>query len=323
MLNGLTRREVLGGLAVGAGAVALPGIALGGLLRRGGGAPGRVARIAHLTDIHIQPEKGAAEGLAACLKHVQDRADKPDLIVTGGDLIMDAFGADEARTKLQWELLTRTFKDHCGLRVEHTLGNHDIWGWNKSKSKTTGDEARWGKRWALDTLGLDKLYRAFDVGSWRIFLLDSVHPDPADPNGYIGAIDPAQMEWLAADLAAARGRHVLVVSHIPILTVTVILGDSKDGKKREVSDGLMLTNSAAVRSALEKAGNVRACLSGHLHRIDRVDFRGISYCCNGAVCGRWWDGANAEAREGYTLVDLFEDGRVECAYTPYGWTAQK
>jgi 3',5'-cyclic-AMP phosphodiesterase len=44
----------------------------------------RVLRIAHLTDVHVQPEKRAGEGLAACLNHVQQLPDKPDLILTGG-----------------------------------------------------------------------------------------------------------------------------------------------------------------------------------------------------------------------------------------------
>jgi hypothetical protein len=54
-----------------------------------------------------------------------------------------------------------------------------------------------------------------------------------------------------------------------------------------------------------------------------VDFRGIQYRCNGAVSGGWWKGPNAEAAEGYTLIDLLDDGSVECQYTPYGWQARK
>lgn len=318
MLNQWTRREMLGALAIGATGLMIPSQ----LLAATRGRSPRVARIAHLTDVHVQPEKGAAEGLAACLKHVQGQADKPDLIVTGGDMIMDGFAADEARTKLQWELLTGTFRDHCSLPVAHALGNHDIWGWNKGKSKTTGEESRWGKRWAMEMLGMDMPYRAFDRGNWRIVLLDSVQVDPADPNGYIGKVDEAQMEWLNAELGSAKGKHVLVVSHIPILTVTVILGKADDKNQRSVNGGLMHVDSAALRALFDKAGNVRACVSGHLHRLDAVEFRGVNYFCNGAVSGAWWKGANAEATEGYAMLDLYEDGRIERVYTPYGWTAR-
>ncbi len=318
----LTRREVLGSIAVGVGALALPAWAKPGRYTRP--TPVKpIVRLAHLTDIHIQPERAAAAGLAACLAHVQERAEKPDLIVTGGDLIMDAFARDASRTRLQWELLTKTFRDHCGLPVQHALGNHDIWGWNKKESGTTGSEALWGKRWALDTLGLDKPYRGFDAGSWRVVLLDSVQVDPADANGYIGQLDPAQMDWLDGELGAAKGRHVLIVSHIPILSVTPILGTGKDLKRREVSNGQMHVDSAAIRALFEKHGNVRACVSGHMHRLERLDFRGVSYFCNGAVCGAWWKGPHHEANEGYAVLDLFDDGRVEREYVVYGWNAKE
>ncbi len=314
--DGLSRRGVLGVLGLGAAAAMLPGRSFAAPDAKHG-----TLRIAHLTDIHIQPELAAAEGLAECLKHVQGQAGKPELIVTGGDLIMDSFDADEARTKLQWELLTKTFREHCSMPVRHTLGNHDIWGWNKSKSKTTGKEAGWGKQRAVNVLGLEKPYYSFDKGHWHVVILDSVAVDPNDPNGYIGALGEEQLAWLKGDLAAAKDKHTLVVSHIPILTITALEAPDKKNQ-RTVSGGLMLVDSEAVRGVLEKAGNVRACLSGHMHRLDRVEFRGISYCCNGAVCGAWWKGPHQEANEGYTLVDLHEDGKVECAYTTYGWKAR-
>lgn len=284
----------------------------------------RSFRLAHLTDIHVQPERGAGEGLAQCLDHIAALSDKPDFIATGGDMVMDSFGADDARTKLQWELFTKTLRDHNGLRVEHTLGNHDIWGWHKKPSKTTGEEKLWGKQRALETLGLAKTYHSHDHKGWHIVHLDSVQHDPNDANGYIGRIDEEQLDWLKADLAAVKpGTHTLVISHIPILTVTVMLGepDKKDNNFR-FSGGVMHTDSQALRELFEKSGTVRACISGHIHRLDRIEFRGIRYCCNGAVSGSWWKGPNAEAFEGYTLVDLFDNGDVECHYTGYDWKAR-
>lgn len=283
----------------------------------------RSLRIAHLTDIHVQPERGAGEGLAQCLDHVQNESDKPEFIVGGGDLVMDSFGADDARTKLQWELFTKTLKDHTGLRFENTLGNHDIWGWNKKHSKTSGEEALWGKKRALETLGIANRYHSYDRSGWHFVHLDSVQHDPNNPEGYIGKIDEEQMDWLKKDLAGVKpGTHTMVVSHIPILSVTVIVDKPEKDNSYKVSGGEMHTDSQELRDVLEKSGTVRACLSGHIHRLDRVEFRGIKYFCNGAVSGSWWKGPQAEAFEGYTLVDLFEDGNVECQYTGYGWKAR-
>jgi 3',5'-cyclic-AMP phosphodiesterase len=283
----------------------------------------RSLRLAHLTDIHIQPERAGGEGFAQCLKHVHANADKPQLIVTGGDLIMDGFEADDARTNLQWELFTKTLKDHNSLRVEHTLGNHDIWGWHKKHSKTTGSEKQWGKVRALETLGIAKPYHSYDLADWHIIHLDSVQHHPLNPDSYIGKIDEEQMAWLKADLAGVKkGRHTLVVSHIPILSVTVLVKPPEKDTNFKVLGSRLHTDSLELQSIFEKSGTVRACLSGHMHRIDRVEFRGITYYCNGAVSGSWWKGPNAEAFEGYTLVDLYDNGDVECKYTGYEWKAR-
>lgn len=319
----ITRREMMKGAAIAAAGLALGGEAEGSARARRAARPARSLRIAHLTDLHIQPERSAAEGVAACLRHAQSLDVPPDLIVTGGDLIMDGFAADEARTKLQWELLRRTLRDECSTPIVHCLGNHDIWGWHKGGSKTTGGEPLWGKKWALDQLGLERPYYAADRGGWRIIVLDSVSPDPRDPDGYIGALGEEQTDWLARELArTTRETPVLVVSHIPILTATVVLGNpGKDTGTREVSSGLLHADSAAIRGLFANHPNVRACLSGHMHRIDRVDFRGVTYLCNGAVSGNWWKGAHHECVEGYAVLDLNADGSFEHRYVTYGWKA--
>ena len=69
--------------------------------------------------------------------------------------------------------------------------------------------------------------------------------------------------------------------------------------------------------------NVRLCLSGHMHMIDRVAFRGITFICDGAVSGNWWKGAHLEFPEGYGVIDLYADGTFEHQYVTYGWVAEK
>jgi 3',5'-cyclic AMP phosphodiesterase CpdA len=323
-----SRRDLLklGALAAGAAAIGLPiAPALGATAPPPRASRKRSLGLAHLTDIHIQPERKAAEGLAACLHHVQSLsgADRPELILTGGDLVFDSLAVDEARARLQWELYRKVFKDDCSLPVEHCIGNHDVWGWNRTKSRTTGDEPMWGKKFALDQLGLAASYRTFDRAGWRFILLDSVFPDPNDPDGYIGRLDDAQFAWLERTLAETpAATPILILSHIPILSATIALGDP-DAKtlKREISPALLHTDSTALRTLFAKHPNIKACLSGHTHRIDRVDFRGITYLCNGAVSGNWWKGQHYECAEGYAVIDLFDDGTLDSRYIPYGWTA--
>jgi len=317
MTGEMNRRQALiASAAALAGAAAFPRIGAAGLVQAGSTPPAparvprRVLRVAHLTDLHIQPERRADQGVAACLTHVNGLADKPGLILTGGDLIMDGFEEPADRTKLQFDLLLRALRDQSGIEVEHCLGNHDIWGWNKGKSSTAGTEVRWGKAWAVEALGLSRSYHSFDRAGWHFVVLDSVHPDPNDADGYIGKLDEAQLDWLRADLAGvAPATPVLVISHIPILSATVLLGNpDKKTLDRRVSGGLLHVDSPRLRELFAQRGNVRLCLSGHMHRVDRVDFRGTTYLCNGAVSGNWWKGTHVETPEGYAVIDLFDDG---------------
>jgi len=318
--NGVSRRD-----ALRVGGLAALGLALGGCStgpkQVAVRAPKRVMRVAHLTDFHVQPERAGAEGMAACLRHCMGLKDRPSLVVTGGDLIMDAFDKDAARTKLQWDIFTRAMKDECGVPVHHTLGNHDIWGWNKDQSKTTGNEPKWGKKWALDTLGMERAYYGTDAGHWRLVVLDSVQPHP---DGYVGGIDAEQFAWLDGELAAHANRPVMVVTHIAVFAPSAALYNNKlENGNRVIYSSLMMANAHKVGGLFKKHGNVKLCLQGHMHRNDRAELDGTTYITSGAVCGAWWKGPEGQCTEGYGVVDLFDDGSFVHGYETYGWVARE
>src|SRR5688572_1901526 len=108
-----SRREfvAMGAAAVGAGSA----VGAAGAERK------RAIRLAHLTDIHLQPELEAAAGLSMCLRHVQGLADRPELIIDGGDSVRDVFEADAARAKVQAELWRRVGRDVGPLPVERAI----------------------------------------------------------------------------------------------------------------------------------------------------------------------------------------------------------
>lgn len=296
----------------------------------GGGAaaagPARALRITHMTDLHIQKEKRAQEGVAMCLHHVQEHA-KPDFILTGGDLVMDTFATPIERSRTLWDILKSTCKNECGLPIENCLGNHDVFGWHKEKAKSTGEEPFFGKRLALENLGLEKPYRAFKRGGWRFIVLDSVFPDGT---GYIGKLDDEQMAWLDGELASDKTTPTLVVSHIPILGMTMAAED-KTNKAAKLPWNLMHADGLAIHKKFVAAGNIRLCLSGHTHMHDRVelglpglahDAPRVTYICDGAVSGAWWGGRKNNCDEGYGVIDLYADGRFEHHYSTYGWKAE-
>ncbi len=280
----------------------------------------RVLRFAHMTDIHLQPERGGDEGFAAALRHAQHSDRAVEMILSGGDLIMDGFEATEARTALQWDLFRRVVEAECHVPIEHTIGNHDIWGWNKSRSRTVGDENRWGKAWAREVLGLAHDHRTFVRSGWRFIVLDSVRPNG---DGYLGYLGEAQLAWLRATLDADATSPTVIVSHIPLLTVTTLAGAKPEATNDlRVRGDLMHLDVQPVTALLRAHPNVKLCLSGHIHELDRIDYCGCSYVCGGAVSGAWWKGPHRGVPEGYGMVDLFDDGTFEFGYTPYGWNAR-
>jgi 3',5'-cyclic AMP phosphodiesterase CpdA len=282
----------------------------------------RAVRFAHLTDIHVQPERGAAEGLGACLRHAQGLKDAPAFILTGGDGVMDVFDAGAERAKVQADLWRRVWRAENSLPVEHCIGNHDVWGWGNKGKGTAGDEPGWGKQWALDLYGLSRRYRSFDKAGWHFVVLDSVFPNPADKDSpYKARLDDEQFDWLERDLSAvAPATPVLVLTHIPILCVCAFFdGDNAKTGDWIVPGAWMHIDAKRIRTLFDKHPNVKLCLSGHEHLWDRVQYNGVTYVCNGAVCGNWWKGSYHETPEGYGVVDLYADGTFEVQYVRYGW----
>jgi 3',5'-cyclic-AMP phosphodiesterase len=318
-MESMTRREL-----VLTGAMAAAGGLLGQEAQGQGPGAGlgrkRVLRLAHLTDAHLQPEKGAEEGMAMCLRHAQGQ--KPDLILQGGDAVMEVLNCDAARARAQADVWQRVIKAECSTPIEHCIGNHDVWGVDKVKSKTTGRERNWGKQWAMDLYGLSARYRTFDRAGWRFIVLDSTF---ITERGYTAKLDPEQFAWLKRTLETTdKSMPVLVLSHIPILTVTAYFdGDNEKTGDWVVPGAWMHIDARAIKNLFYKHPNVKVCLSGHIHLVDRVDYLGVGYVCNGAVCASWWGGRNQECREGYGLVDLFDDGTFENRYVEYGWVARK
>lgn len=319
----LTRREVARASAMAAACTGLAGIpALAAEEAEGSRDRKRVLRIAHLTDIHVQPELHAADGLAACLHHVQGQKDRPDVIFTGGDMIMDSLGSDEARVRTQWGVFSRVMKAENSLPIEHCIGNHDVWGLNRKDSHTTGAEPRYGKKWAMEIMGLSRPYRSFDRAGWHFIVLDSTFPVN---EGYTAKLDDEQFAWLRADLAKVKPDvPILVLSHIPILSAAAFMdGENEKTGDWQIPGAWMHIDSRRIKDLFVQHPNVKVCLSGHLHLVDRVDYLGVSYLCDGAVCAGWWKGNYQECEPGYALVDLYSDGTCARQYVAYGWKAQE
>jgi 3',5'-cyclic-AMP phosphodiesterase len=277
----------------------------------------RSLRLAHLTDTHITTDKNGHRGFAATLKQVHQMTDKPELILFGGDNIMDSFAQTRETTAAYWQLWRDTLAEHCTIETKSCIGNHDVWGWAKSKSHAQGDEVLYGKAWAVEALRLTKPYYSFDQAGWHFIVLDSTHPHATNREAYEARLDAAQYDWLVADLAATPATTpVLVLSHIPILSASAYLDgeNEKNGRDWNVPGSWMHLDARKIIHLFHKHRNVKLCLSGHIHLYDRVDYNGVTYLCNGAVSGNWWKGIYHQTPPGYGIVDLFDDGSFASSF---------
>ncbi len=280
----------------------------------------RVLRIAHFTDVHVQPERGASEGMAACLRHISALQDKPDVLFNGGDAIFDGLEQNEQRTQLQWDIFFDTLKRETKLPVRHCIGNHDVWGWLQDKSGAKGNEARYGKKWAVEAYGLPNRYYSFAQAGWHFIVLDSTQS--RGNIGYEARLDSEQYEWLRGELASVKPTTpVLVMSHIPILSMTsaFFLRKQEHNSDWTIQRNLMHADGLQIQQLFRKFPNVKVCISGHTHLVDRLDYTGVTYFCDGAVSGAWWKGAWQDCEPGYALVNLYDDGTFEREYVVYGW----
>lgn len=282
-------------------------------------------RFVHLTDLHLQPEKGADQGVMQALKKVHELNPRPDFIQLGGDLIMDALGEGEARSRLQFELFRKVMADHTDLPLRYCLGNHDVFGWEE-KNGVGKEHLLYGKAMAAELLEFEKTWYAFDHKGWRFYVLDNIQQDAPDSpiTSYQGFIDPEQWAWLEADLAAKDPAvPAVVICHIPIVTVTMFntWAHRYEEKMYRIPSAAVCQDAVKLANLFQKH-QVRLNLSGHIHQLDRVDFRDVTYICDGAVSGNWWKGPLENVQEGFGVIDLRADGSFEHQYIDYGWEAR-
>lgn len=273
-------------------------------------------RFVHLTDMHVQPELGAVEGFKQCIEAVNRLSPKPDFVITGGDLIMDALAVDEPRMNLQWTLFDECMKG-LELPVHHTIGNHDVVGWSKNQQiKPT--HAQYGKRLFAERYGHGQTYRSFDHRGWHFILLDSIGQASDSPD-YIGLIDDQQKDWLRRDLeATGKSKPIIIVTHIPFFsTWHQVVGSPQ----KALSAGALISNGFELRKLFEPY-NIKLVLSGHGHVRERIDVNHVTHIQSGAVSGMWWKGPVFGDAEAFGVVTCHAD-RFDYQYETFGWKARK
>jgi 3',5'-cyclic AMP phosphodiesterase CpdA len=260
-----------------------------------------------LTDCHIQPELDGIHGTSLAM--TKARALKADFAIQGGDHVFDSLGVPKARAIALFNQYDKT-EQELGLKVHHTLGNHDVCGIYTS-SGVAPDDPQYGKKLYQDRFG--PTFYSFDRRGYHFIVLDSI--GITDDHHYRARIDADQLAWLTADLARTpAGTPIVVTTHIPLVTA---LPSYNDPDPKALAASYAFTNGPQVIKLFE-GHNVLAVLQGHTHINERVEWHGVPYITSGAVCGNWWKGTRFGTPEGFTVVSL-ANGKLTTRYEPTGF----
>lgn len=262
-----------------------------------------------MTDIHIQPERNAIEAVKKAIQKINEL--KPDFVITGGDLIMDALAVSYERADSLYNLYNETMK-LIKAPVYNTIGNHEIFGWYE-KSGVSREHPEFGKKMFQNRIG--KNYQSVTYKNIKIFILDSIEEIP-EKGRYYGFISQDQINWLKDELSKTDTSMILIIStHIPLLTT---FSQIRNGAMAANDRGLVVENSKEIFDLFKKH-NLRLVLQGHLHIYEDINIQNrIRFITGGAVSARWWTGPNEGLEEGFVLVKIKGD-KISAEYIDYGW----
>ena len=262
------------------------------------------------TDTHLEPELDGVKGCAMAFKKM--RGLHADFAIQGGDHVFDSLAVPKAKSLELFHLYDDT-QQQLGLKVHHTVGNHDCLGlFEKSGVATT--DPMFGKGFFKEHIG--PTYYSFDHKGVHFIVMDTVGLTP--DRQYEGRVDAEQIAWLQQDLARIGAAvPVIVTVHIPL--VTSINSYAPPPPTPSKYNGMTVANAYQVLPLFD-GKNVLAVFQGHTHVNERVEWHGVPYITSGAVCGNWWRGTRLGTPEGYTVVSL-KGGKLSTRYETYGFVS--
>jgi 3',5'-cyclic-AMP phosphodiesterase len=261
-----------------------------------------------LTDTHLQPELNAAQGCEQCFRKAS--AIHCDFAIQGGDHVFDSLAVSKERANSLFDLYNKT-EQTLGVKLHHTIGNHDCFGIYTASGVSTTDPL-YGKKMFEDRFG--KPYYSFDHKGVHFIVLDSI--GITEDRAYEGRIDAPQLAWLRSDLKSQSAtKPIIVTTHIPL--VTAFNSYVPVPAKEPAHHGLTVANAYEVVDAFG-GYNVLGVLQGHTHINEVVNWKGVPYITSGAVSGNWWHGTRMGTPEGYTVARV-ENGKLSTRYETYGF----
>jgi 3',5'-cyclic-AMP phosphodiesterase len=256
--------------------------------------------IAFITDVHIEKGPLAAAKFKRTLAEIN--ALQPAFVWDMGDMSLYPNSSQaylDSAKQLQ-------------MPLHACPGNHDI----------ALDDAN-PRRLFNDAFG--PTYYSFDLGGVHFITLDANTVVPRQGKNTVDAcLDPVQLTWLKADLAAqAQQTPIICGIHIPIVSSYIQRrGGGSFPKDFPLAPQFSPTRAEALIELLAQH-NVKLVLQGHAHENERSTVQGIEFVSSISVCGSWWRSGEGFERgvdnvpRGYRIIEV-RGGRIRHRYVSSG-----
>lgn len=243
----------------------------------------------HVTDIHVKDQNATYIARIPVFKaKIANHA--PDYILNTGDT------ADSAGTSADAEV-EDVIADLAAIAPCITArGNHD-------GSVTNAQLGMPVDNW---------FFQDITGTNWRVIVLYS----QGGGNYSLGA---TQTTWLTNTLAASTSKYVILMLHVPFCSVAAMMWHLRNANDWDFPTDYM-NDAKAILDLVKANPNIKVCLSGHEHTIDRVDHEGVVYLNSGAVSANWWTDNTFQEKgypAGYRLIDFYEDGTIREKFLTY------
>lgn len=211
----------------------------------------------HLSDTHLlgggrrlYDSVDSAYHLAELFAELEASEGRPEAIVFTGDLADR--GEPEAYDRLR--TMVEPLAARLGAQVIWVMGNHD-------------DRGAFRKHLLDEPANPRPIDRVYDVNGLRVITLDSTVP-----GHHWGEVTPAQLDWLAEELAtpAAHGT-VLAMHHPPLPSVL------------DLATAVELRDQTGLAEVVQ-GSDIRSIIAGHLHYSSTGTFAGIPVSVASATC---------------------------------------
>ncbi len=210
-------------------------------------------KVVVFTDLHMLSlgktilDMDPAERLSAAIGHINRTVSDAAHVIVTGDLTH--WGNRSAYLRLR-DTLTE-----LKAPLTLTLGNHDR---RAAFLEIFPDAAR-------DENGF--IQTVLDIGGYRLIVLDSLDDSGAEnPPVHSGVLCEQRLEFLDRELNAAKNKPVVIFMHHPPHQVGFV-----------GMDRIRLRNGDAFYTLIEKHGNVKQLICGHVHRSISGAHRGVPF----------------------------------------------